>query len=205
VAYFESIFDLLDDGWTPREGDGFSFGNYHDLIDWRVLKVEAGNILAIANNVIEWKPFDVEGGNDWEKSSLRKWLNEEFAPKAFISDPDEETIDDQILVKNENGDYVSLLNYSNAEGYCDILGELSGTSANLQLAYEEEFGDWYEGGNLAYWLSPENGRFAYVDCYGDASILTEEDMAEEYWKGKNDFSKPLGVRPAIWINTKTLL
>ena len=203
MAYFESIFDLLDDGWTPNEGDGFSFGSYHDLLDWKVLKVEEGKLLAIANNVIEWKPFDNEGGNNWESSSLRKWLNNEFAPKSFVSDPDEETLDDQIVEKNKNGDYVFLLSYKEAEDYYDILSELPGPSANIQLAYEEEFGDWYEEGNVAYWLIPENGKFTYVDCYGDSSIITEEDIAiEEYWKSKNDFSKPLGVRPAIWIKTE---
>ena len=206
MAYFEDLFTLLDEGWEPSEGEGFSYGENDSVKDWRVLKAEDNKIYAIANKVIGWQPFDENGNNDWKSSSLRYWLNEEFAPEAFLSDPDEETLEDTLLAMNENGDWVSLLKYNEVEEYQDVLSELSRPSTMLRMQYEEEFEDWYEEGNLAYWLLPKDVQFTYVDVYNDSGIITEADAEDdEYWQEKNDFSKPLGVRPTIIIDLNKYL
>ena len=201
MAYFESILNLIDEGWEPAKGDGFYYGDYYGLIDWRVLKVMDGKILAISNQIIEWKQFDIPGNNDWETSTLREWLNNEFAITAFLTDPDEESIEDTLLMRNDLGDLISLLTYDEAEQHYDLLCELAGPSAFIELTYVDQFGDWYEGNNLPFWILPKDGEFTFVDVCNDAEISTDIDLQEDYWKSKNNFSNPLGVRPVIWLKT----
>ena len=206
MSYFEDLFTLLDDGWEPSEGEGFRFGENENICNWIVLSVNDNKILAINNRIVEYKPFDKEGNNNWECSSLREWLNGEFAIDSFITDPESETLEDSMLTKNENGDFVSLLSFNETEEYQDTLSELGGPTTLVQLHYAEalEESDFYEDGHLAYWLMPEDGQFSYVDQYGDSTIITKEDLEDdnsgEYWKEMCDFSKPLGIRPTILID-----
>ena len=202
----ENLFDLLEEGWKPRKAKTFYYGDYNGAIEWVVLKVGKGKMLAMSKRVLEWLPFDEKGGNDWSDSSLRTWLNGEFANEALCNG---ENIDDYLIFDtNENGDHVFLLDYDTAMDCYELFCKIGSSTPtmSLLLAYEDSFGDWYEDGNLPFWLLPENGEFAYVDVYADASLITDEDCEDsDDWKEKRDFSKPLGVRPVVWFKTDSSL
>ena len=200
----KNLYDLWDEGWKPKKGKTFYFGNYHGDIKWIVLNVEDDRMLAISKNVLDWLPFDENGNNDWQNCSLRKWLNEVFANEALC---DGESIEDYwIFDKTEIGDYVSLLNISVAEGLTDLLRRHgSPPSTFLELLHDPGFyGNWYDLGNLSFWLMPESGMFTYVDAHGIASTISDSKDDQEYMTRNgicNDFAKPLGVRPLIWLKT----
>ena len=203
----KNIFDLWDEEWEPKVGDCFTLWNYNDPIEWVVLKVENGKMLVVSKYIIEWMPFDESGKRDWNSSSLRKWLNNDFPQKSVEFIEEDESFEDSTMInfRNENGDFVFLIDYQTAEESYDLFCEIgSFPTSQLVEENEHEFGDWYEEGQLANWLMPEDSQFAYIDPYGDACNLTDEDASnpvDNYWYGKNNFSKPLGVRPAMWLTT----
>lgn len=60
---------------VPAAGEHF---NYHG-IKFVALGMEQGGLLAIATETLEDEmPFDKDNCNDWRKSTLRKYLNEEY-------------------------------------------------------------------------------------------------------------------------------
>lgn len=76
-----------------RRGNVIRFGKYHingsghekDVtIEWIVLDVKANVALLVSKNVLEAKPYHSEQKEvDWEKSSIRSWLNSDFFFAAF--------------------------------------------------------------------------------------------------------------------------
>lgn len=60
---------------TPTAGEHF---NYHG-IEFVALGMEQGGLLAISAETLEDEiPFDKDNCNDWRKSTLRRYLNEEY-------------------------------------------------------------------------------------------------------------------------------
>lgn len=57
-------------------------------IEWRVLAVEGGRALLISEYALDAKPFneDYDDGNGWDTSSLKAWLQGEFAQDAGLSE-----------------------------------------------------------------------------------------------------------------------
>lgn len=69
------------------------FGTYNNApIAWKILKVEDGKMLLLAENPIAQKPFHDEIKSvTWETSSLRAWLNGEFM-KSFSEEQQNQII-----------------------------------------------------------------------------------------------------------------
>ena len=54
-------------------------------MDWRILERNKEEIFLIKDNSMANIPFNKGGGNvTWEKSSVRKWLNEDFLNENFF-------------------------------------------------------------------------------------------------------------------------
>lgn len=95
---------------APVAGEHFEYNG----IEFVALGYEQGGLLAVmAKPIPEEMPFDKDNCNDWRKSSLRKYLNEEFIKafdKAdllpFISDL---TADDGMRDYGTSEDYIALL------------------------------------------------------------------------------------------------
>lgn len=68
----------------PQAGEHF---NYNGM-EFIVLGKEQGGILAVAAKCLEDEmPFDEDNCNDWRKSSLRRYLNEEYIKGFNRGDP----------------------------------------------------------------------------------------------------------------------
>lgn len=95
---------------VPAAGEHF---NYHG-IEFVALGMEQGGLLAIAAETLEDKmPFDKDNCNDWRKSTLRRYLNEEYIKKfdkadllPFVSDL---TTDSGQKDYGTSEDYIALL------------------------------------------------------------------------------------------------
>lgn len=58
--------------------------NEQEPIPWYVLEADESHVLAVSEICIARAPWnDAFSPADWEHSSIRKWLNEEFLPAAF--------------------------------------------------------------------------------------------------------------------------
>lgn len=94
----------------PQAGERFVRGG----IEFVALGMEQGGVLAVAAKRLEDEmAYDEGGSNDWRKSSLRKYLNEEFVKNfnkgdllPFVSDL---TSDDSMTDYGTSEDFVALL------------------------------------------------------------------------------------------------
>lgn len=122
-------------------GDHFIYKD----IEWICLDIIDGNYLAITSKSWKELPFDVDNQNNWEESSLRKVLNEEFLDK----------LDKNYLVMQtsdliaDNGDK----RYSICEDYVTIL------SCDQYRKYKDLVPHYLE---WMWTLTPWN-------CYGDGN------------------------------------
>ena len=95
---------------VPQAGERFVRGG----IEFVALGMEQGGVLAVAAKRLEDEmAYDEDGSNDWRKSSLRKYLNEEFVKNfdkgdllPFVSDL---TSDDGMTDYGTSEDFVALL------------------------------------------------------------------------------------------------
>lgn len=101
---------VADVSKIPQAGERFTRGG----IEFVALGMEQGGVLAVAAKRLEDEmAYDENGSNDWRKSSLRKYLNEEFVKNfdkgdllPFVSDL---TSDDGMTDYGTSEDFVALL------------------------------------------------------------------------------------------------
>lgn len=101
---------VADVSKVPQAGEHFMRGG----IEFVALGIEQGGVLAVAAKRLEDEmAYDEDGSNDWRKSSLRKYLNEEFVKNfdkgdllPFVSDL---TSDDGMTDYGTSEDFVALL------------------------------------------------------------------------------------------------
>lgn len=101
---------VADVSKLPQAGERFTRGG----IEFVALGMEQGGVLAVvAKRLEDEMAYDEDGSNDWRKSSLRKYLNEEFVKNfdkgdllPFVSDL---TSDDGMTDYGTSEDFVALL------------------------------------------------------------------------------------------------
>lgn len=207
--YRETI--LLGEYW---QGFDRSYGK--SPIVWQILKVwEDGRILVISNEILDCKYFDedhTENQMTWEKSSIRRWLNETFLKDAF-SPKEQEAI---LLCKNVNHDNdeyhtpggadtedkVFLLSVEEVSKYF-FLDDYFSSSGTTATKYAIAQGVKTSRGNTGdWWLrTPGFGTEGYtssaacVDTMGRIRLQGSSMMHADY----------VGVRPAMILDGSKLL
>ena len=61
-------------------------GEVKEKIPWIIYKKEGNEAFLVSYYAIVKKAFDKNGNNRWDKSELRKWLNDDFLNTAFCDD-----------------------------------------------------------------------------------------------------------------------
>ncbi len=205
-------------------GQVVRFGHYtveensdgNDPLEWIILDYDHGKVLLLSRYSVDMKCFiehPENGSENWEGSSLRKWLNEDFYNSAFtdsekknivlsyVKNEDVEGTDrylQQTVAEagNDTKDYLFLLTADEADKYLKEekirVGELT-PKAKADYGYiDGDLDDEYEGEN--WWLrSPSTssgGRFHKMDCYG-----------KEIGSGGEYETEKAGVRPAMWVKS----
>lgn len=116
---------------TLQAGDIVEFGrceqdnntsNGAEPIEWLVLERTGEELLLITLRGIDSLPYAEDGNNDWESSSIRKWLQEEFYETAFTQPEQERILFSAVDGSNVPGEKVSydkvwLLSIAEANGY----------------------------------------------------------------------------------------
>ncbi len=194
---------------NAKIGDTVTFGSYHGSSKWKVLDKKDGKILLISEKCLDAMPYNTEREDvTWENSTIRAWLNGEFAEKAFSAkefssiastklDNPKNTRFGGAKGGNATTDKVFLLSYDEANEYFPAESEektgMTGYAQNKEIWYYtfrvEEGPCWW------WWLrSPGLGQ----------------DMASIFYCNENFFGGAANdgltveticaVRPAIWVD-----
>lgn len=159
---------------TPTAGEHF---NYHG-IEFVALGMEQGGLLAISAETLEDEmPFDKDNCNDWRKSTLRRYLNEEYIKNfdkadllPFVSDL---TTDSGQKDYGTSEDYIVLLS-------CDLYRKYR--------AVMPKYDTW------VWTLTP----WHIFPSYASIARIVRTDGSLDYYNACNGF----GVAPACLFNPK---
>ena len=201
---------------APSVGDSYLFGSYtfHDTvkpIEWIVLAVGADRMLLLSKYVLDAAHYHYECEPvTWEKSDLRRWLNEIFVNMAF-GFADQNRILPTTVVNENNPKYRTKGgNMTTDKLFCLSLSEYeklpygykvaeSTPAASQKVEYcaaRNGQGDMVES---AYWWLRTPGGFDWDDG---------EHGQESHWASiacgtsvmsQNVENDCVGVRPALWI------
>ena len=187
-------------------GSQVNFGSYM----WQVIDIKKNKALIITTNVIDELPYNSTYRTiTWEKTSLRKYLN-----NTFYNNFNEEEKNRIIITKNINTqnpwfksdggnttfDRIFLLNLEEIVKYFGDSGQLKYKNSDNKwriddIYNEKRIATTASGDHAWWWLrSPglTNKEAAYV--LGDGNICVD---------GYYVFIKEAGIRPALWINVES--
>ena len=166
----------------------------YEPIKWRVLHYENSEAFLLADAILDSQPYHSENEEiDWEKSSIRAWLNNEFINKAF-SNEENKAINTVELINKDNSKYGT----QGGKNTSDKLFLLS-----LSEVDEKEYGFWdkktrkCKNDNFS-----EETYFWWLRSPGNSS----HDAAGVYYYGwvfgyGYDVQEPAGgIRPALYLN-----
>lgn len=176
------LYFKFSDGHTVESGETYYFKL--EPIKWEIVSSSSDKVLLVAQDVLDAFTLSEEQDLNYESSSLRKWLNEDFFNAAF-SESQKELIYSRVVSDDAVGlpadyDKVFLLSHqelvSTAYGYSysdEVLdacrskeptdfGIVKGASINC---HKLDFGE----GNSTYTIRPEKNdtSFSIITSYGE--------------------------------------
>lgn len=209
----ENATALLSKFSNLKVGDTIKFGNYEqdnnesngaEEIEWIVLDVDFDSALIISKYCLDCQPYDEDCFNEWEGSSLRKWMNDTFYYMAFSS-------------KEQNNILLSDITNPGNDMY-DVYSSRN-TSDKLFALSMDEAGEYYsddsqrlavptkyakkqgvkttQNGNCAWWLRTTGSNNSITNF---STYVSDEGWISDF--GESAGHKNIGVRPAMWIATE---
>lgn len=214
---------------TRQYDNGYYTGNVYyfkyEPLKWRVLDASTGLVVCDSvidsqayNNYILYSNYEDDeyygdsGKNhyasDWENSSLRKWLNEDFYNTAFsklqqdriqkLTRENKSSLDSK-YDSNPTSDKITLLSYWDAEntsyGFSSSRQRKGTDYAKCQGLRVNTSSDY--GGNSTWWLRSPSSDSRYATAVG------YDGWADSYYC--NVDSTYLGVVPAFNFNPKSTI
>lgn len=210
---------VAESGVNLKVGDYFIFGVYEqdndtsngmEPIEWRVLQIENGEILAITQYALDSQPYNEKGGYArWVKASLRTWLSTEFYNTAF-NDEEKACIITKDLKNwkeaNTSDDPVTLIDCDEAkrlfadhpDRQCTPTAYCIAQGARLSTKYNRT-----EDGpmNVNWWLRQHSWESNYRGAYVAASggVMTCGGNTDGVASNNR-----IAVRPAVYLNAEML-
>jgi hypothetical protein len=201
---------IVKDFGEIKVGDTVYFGSLDydgksetekEALAWLVLAVEGKKALMITVSGVDSQQYNVEAiATDWEKCSLREWLNGKFLSQTF-TEKEAMQIATTTLPWEANPSYTTpagktaedklfLLSISEAEKYfaSDEARLCKPTPLALDYGvYADE-----ESGTCPWWLRNQG---SVAEC---AALVTEFGAVD--YSGDGVYCEGSAVRPAMWIN-----
>lgn len=185
-------FRVIKFGKFEQDGD---ISNGKEDISWMILEDTGNDRLLISKDVLYAMPFDDktelgpnETNGSWEKSSLRKWLNNDFFNEAFSDDEKVFVVDSFV----KNGDAFGI---NNNDTPFDMGPD---TSDKVYILSKDEirkyFGFEVEGSSEKYLVKPS--EFA-------KSILDEEKNKESIavWHKEQEYEEMYDEYDEYWLRS----
>lgn len=178
----------------------FTFGrwtqNFNEISDiiWITIAREENRALAIAEYALHAMPYSSSNSEpSWRFSPIRKWLNTDFLDGAFSQEERDRIIPTAIKTGDGNNttDSIFLLSGNQANQLCDkdTLETLATVNAIYFGCPTEE-----DGSCCWWWLLDQSQSVA-----GNVAVVSPKGYIRE---NGQDITNVLGVRPAIWIDTR---
>lgn len=198
-------------------GDYVTFGNYPQTaegtdntpIEWIVLDREGDEYLLISEQVLDVQPFNtVSNEGNWENSTLRTWLNDDFYNRAFSASEKsqiknatvrtevyDEVIDFNYYYTIETIDNVFLLSCPEFMQYFSW-GDSFGIT-NYAMAKSETLKDQHWNGLAANKWIMRTAKHIKMNTYVSYQV---NFTVPQFSNGCADtFDQTYGVRPCIWV------
>jgi len=196
-----------------KVGDSYILGTYEqdndkktgtEPIEWQVLDIKGDRMLLISKYVLDVQAFD-DNQAIWEKSSLRKWLRDDFYNSAFSAKEKNRIIETKLKnsdnylepddVTADTTDTVFLLSVNEAVQYFgEDVGFENPSRTAAPTAYAIAQGVNANGSDAddlkCWWLLRSNGvHNGYVE---QVNVWGQFVDINKSWEDR-------GVRPAIWV------
>lgn len=171
------VGDVVEFGSYEQDGNA---SNGKEPIEWRVLTVEGNRAYVVSQKALDARAFntDVDDGNDWNSSDLKKWLENDFASQAFTGDE----------MKEING-APTLLSVDEANNY--FKSDNDRICMPTQQAAAGAWA-WDDNGAYGWWLrSPGVSSYSAADVGADGYVNSDGHYVDD---------TGLVVRPALWVN-----
>ncbi len=175
----------------PAMARTVTFGYYgYQPLEWLVLSSDSQYTKLITRSAVACRPFG--NSTNWENSSLRYWLNQDFFWNAFNDA-------ERSAICRQGNDYVRLASLS------DVTNPLYGFAASHD-AYDvsRATGGLGIALNEGLWLNPDNGRCSYYTLTPHSKTTlwqVRSDGRIGYARYDRD---NVGVRPMIVVFTSML-
>lgn len=170
----------------------------YEPIKWRVLHYENSEAFLLADAILDSQPYHSEKEEiDWEKSSIRAWLNNEFINKAF-SNEENKAINTVELINKDNSKYGTQGGKNTSDKlFLLSLSEVDETEESKEYGFWDKKTRKCKNDNFS-----EETYFWWLRSPGNSS----HDAAGVYYYGwvfgyGYDVQEPAGgIRPALYLN-----
>lgn len=206
-------------------GDSIFFGSYEqdantsngkEDIEWIVLDRQNGKILVISKYALEhcddFAAEEFGTSENWENSTLRKWLNESFINEAFSQEEQNKIVLSNVVNAdtigtldrseekqkdggNDTQDKLFLLSIDEAEKYFELDEERQVKATE----YLKARGIYvYESGNCLWFLRSNSLTGYFPPAFVNNNGYIEDDgyLSFEFMVGNATFA----IRPAMWMS-----
>ena len=188
--------DVIINGskYHKTENDYFKY----EPIKWRVLRYENSEAFLLSEAILDSQPYHSENEEiDWEKSSIRAWLNNEFINKAF-SNEENKAINTVELINKDNSKYGTQGGKNTSDKlFLLSLSEVDGTEESKEYGFWDKKTRKCKNDNFS-----EETYFWWLRSPGNSS----HDAAGVYYYGwvfgyGYDVQELTGgIRPALYLN-----
>lgn len=172
------VGDIVEFGSYEQDGDT---SNGKESIEWRVLAVEGNRAYVVSQKALDAHAFnaDENDGNDWSSSNLKKWLENDFASRAFTGDE----------MKAIDG-APTLLSVDEANKY--FMSDNDRICMPTPQAVNNGAWTWDNNGACYWWLrSPGGDSNVAAGVYAEGCVRSDGVYVD---------GADCAVRPALWIN-----
>lgn len=195
-------------------GKEIQFGHYNNYVNgnneeltWNVIDIQNNKALLFSKYVIDKKPY-ANGYANWEDSSLRTWLNNNFYNVAF-NDNEKQAIEIRYLnhedvspapgitvLKQPTGqfDYIYLLDRDEIKNYFGITQEQYFVGNDLLTCFDTNLE------KTSWWIRANNMTNTYNSAMDAGGYYITEYGSEDNFMINWD----QGVRPAVWVDIDKL-
>lgn len=169
--------------------DGKISWEYEEIIEWKIVKKEDGKALVVSITSVAKLPFDENGSNNYAKSTIRAWLNNEFYKGSFRS----EELRKRILNTEVDNSLASTMDETNENVFKNTFDKV------FLLSLKE-----VKDNRIEFYGDSGSGYYYSHDVMLRTPSATSKDEVKTAWyynsvdrtkaKTKND------IYPALWIS-----
>lgn len=217
----KTVGEIVEFGTYPqtKSDDGDSYKS-SETIRWKVIKNGRGQMLLLSERCLDVHEYTSTSSFSWKDSSLRKWLNSEkqnnTSPPEFygnaFSDAQKEIIVYDGHTQTGVKDKVFILSEAQIRDLVGKDGEeekriAKPTEYSLNSLIIQKVQESGLNCGCLWWIRAEETAKEghYVDYRGRFGYTSKSKVEISGNNGKYDSipSNKVGVRPAIWVKTKT--